>query len=38
MDWDEPGSLTANGRPALEYGLRMSAMQEEWARWAAEQV
>lgn len=38
MDWDEPGSLTANGRLALEYGLRLTAMQEEWAHWAAGQV
>lgn len=38
LDWDEPGELTANGRLALEYGLRFTAMQEEWARWAAEQT
>ncbi|MDF9814430.1 PadR family transcriptional regulator [Streptomyces sp. SPB162] len=26
------------GRLALEYGLRFTAMQEEWAHWAADQV
>ncbi|MGH3165405.1 MAG: PadR family transcriptional regulator [Trebonia sp.] len=38
MDWDEPGMLTANGRLALEYGLRLTAMQEDWARWAVTQI
>jgi DNA-binding PadR family transcriptional regulator len=38
MDWNEPGTLTANGRLALEYGLRLTVMQEEWARWAVEQI
>jgi PadR family transcriptional regulator, regulatory protein AphA len=38
VDWSEPGTLTANGRLALEYGLRLTAMQEEWARWAAKQI
>jgi DNA-binding PadR family transcriptional regulator len=33
---EEP--LAVNGRLALEFGLRLAAMQEEWARWAAEQV
>ncbi|GAA3053764.1 hypothetical protein GCM10020000_39630 [Streptomyces olivoverticillatus] len=37
VDWgDDP--LSVNGRLALEYGLRFSAMYEEWARWAAEQI
>lgn len=35
---NEPGRLTANGRLALEYGLRLTAMQEEWADWAAKQI
>lgn len=35
---NEPGMLTANGRLALEYGLRLTAMQEEWANWAVKQV
>ena len=35
---NEPGMLTANGRLALEYGLRLTAMQEEWACWAAKQI
>lgn len=38
LDWSEEGMLTANGRLALEYGLRLTAMQEEWARWAAKLV
>lgn len=38
VDWSEEGMLTANGRIALEYGLRFFAMQEEWARWAAQQI
>jgi PadR family transcriptional regulator AphA len=33
---DDP--LAVYGRLALEYGLRLTAMQEEWARWAVEQV
>lgn len=37
VDWgDDP--LSVNGRLALEYGLRFSAMREEWARWAAERI
>ncbi|MFF4750746.1 PadR family transcriptional regulator [Streptomyces sp. NPDC002514] len=38
VDWTEEGRLTANGALALEFGLRFTAMQEEWARWAAELV
>lgn len=30
--------LSVYGRLALEYGLRMTAMHEEWASWAQEQV
>ncbi|HEY3607885.1 MAG TPA: helix-turn-helix transcriptional regulator [Pseudonocardiaceae bacterium] len=37
-DWTEAGMLTANGRLSLEYGLRFTAMREEWARWAAKQI
>ncbi len=37
-DWTEAGMLTANGRLALEFGLRFTAMREEWARWAAKQL
>lgn len=36
-EWDEE-MISVYGRIALEYGLRMSATQEEWARWAAEEV
>ncbi|REK89118.1 PadR family transcriptional regulator [Streptomyces inhibens] len=35
--WDEE-MISVYGRIALEYGLRMSATQEEWARWAADEV
>lgn len=35
--WDDE-MISVYGRIALEYGLRMSAAQEEWARWAAEEV
>jgi DNA-binding PadR family transcriptional regulator len=38
LDWSEEGMLTANGRLALEYGLRTYAMQEQWAQWAIEQI
>nr|WP_254462165.1 hypothetical protein [Streptomyces lydicus] len=36
-EWDEE-MISVYGRIALEYGLRISAMQEEWARWAADEV
>ncbi|MFE3181483.1 PadR family transcriptional regulator [Streptomyces violascens] len=37
IDWgDDP--ISVHGRLALEYGKRLSAMHEEWARWAAEQL
>ncbi|MBY8881335.1 PadR family transcriptional regulator [Actinacidiphila acidipaludis] len=36
----DPGAnaLSVHGRLALEYGLRLAALQEEWARWAAGQI
>ncbi|MHA6760887.1 PadR family transcriptional regulator [Streptacidiphilus sp. PAMC 29251] len=37
IEWDG-GMLSTNGRLALEFGLRFTAMREEWARWAVEQV
>jgi hypothetical protein len=37
MDWEE-GPLAVYGHLALEFGLRLTAMQEEWARWATEQI
>ncbi len=37
VDWED-GALSIHGRLALEYGLRQSAMQEEWARWAAAEI
>jgi hypothetical protein len=30
--------LSVNGKLALEYGLRLRAMEEQWARWAADQI
>ncbi|MGW3007252.1 PadR family transcriptional regulator [Streptomyces sp. NPDC001219] len=36
-EWDEE-MISVYGRIALEYGLRISAVQEEWARWAADEV
>ncbi|WP_116212903.1 PadR family transcriptional regulator [Streptomyces olivoreticuli] len=37
IDWgDDP--LSVNGRLTLEYGLRFTAMREEWARWAAGEI
>lgn len=36
-DWDD-GPLTTHGRLALEYGLRLAAMQRDWAAWAAAQI
>jgi PadR family transcriptional regulator, regulatory protein AphA len=37
VDWGED-MISVNGRITLEFGLRQSAMREEWARWAAEQL
>lgn len=37
VDWGDD-MLSVNGRLALEYGLRLRAMEEEWARWAAAQI
>lgn len=37
VDWGDD-QISTYGRLALEYGLRLTAMQEEWARWAAEQI
>lgn len=37
VDWGDD-HISVYGRLALEYGLRLTAMQEEWARWAAAQV
>jgi DNA-binding PadR family transcriptional regulator len=37
VDWGD-GALSHHGRLALEYGLRFTAMQEEWARWAGRQL
>ncbi|MFF9480514.1 PadR family transcriptional regulator [Streptomyces sp. NPDC014733] len=36
-EWDDE-MLSVYGRLALEYGLRMTAAQEEWARWAAKEI
>ncbi|MFI1583211.1 PadR family transcriptional regulator [Embleya sp. NPDC020630] len=37
VPWDD-SPLSMYGRVALEYGLRLSQMQRDWAEWAAEQV
>jgi DNA-binding PadR family transcriptional regulator len=37
VDWGDD-RISVYGRLALEFGLRMTAMQEEWAQWAREQV
>ncbi|WP_405584254.1 PadR family transcriptional regulator [Streptomyces sp. NBC_01190] len=37
VEWGDD-ALSVYGRLALEYGLRLTAMQEEWARWAVERV
>ncbi len=37
QDWDD-GPLASQGRLALEYGLRITTTQVEWAEWAAEQI
>jgi PadR family transcriptional regulator, regulatory protein AphA len=37
VDWGDD-MLSVNGKLALEYGLRLRAMEEQWARWAAEQI
>ncbi|MFB7630733.1 PadR family transcriptional regulator [Streptomyces sp. NPDC056149] len=36
-EWDDE-MISVYGRIALEYGLRMTATMEEWARWAADEV
>lgn len=37
VDWGDD-RLSVHGRLALEYGLRLTAMQEEWAKWAVGQI
>jgi DNA-binding PadR family transcriptional regulator len=37
VDWGDD-HVSVYGRLALEFGLRLAVMQEEWARWAAEQL
>jgi len=37
ISWDDD-LLAVKGRLALEYGLRLRAMEEDWARWAARQL
>ncbi|SNT49143.1 PadR family transcriptional regulator [Actinacidiphila glaucinigra] len=38
VDWDEGGDLAFYGRLTLEWGLRFTRMQQEWAAWAAEHI
>ncbi|MET9360013.1 PadR family transcriptional regulator [Streptomyces sp. NPDC006632] len=37
IDWGDD-RISVHGRLALEYGKRLSAMHEEWARWAAQEL
>jgi DNA-binding PadR family transcriptional regulator len=37
VDWSDGDSLFY-GRAALEYGLRMKAMEADWARWLAKSI
>jgi PadR family transcriptional regulator, regulatory protein AphA len=37
VDWDD-GPLSTHGRLAFEYGLRLAAMQRDWAQWAATEL
>jgi PadR family transcriptional regulator, regulatory protein AphA len=38
IDWTRQDTISTNGRLVMEYGLRLTAMYEEWAHWAAQQV
>ncbi|WP_329462255.1 hypothetical protein [Streptomyces sp. NBC_01431] len=38
IDWDDGAPFSAGGRLALEYGLRLRAMEEGWALRAVAQV
>lgn len=37
VDWDD-SDLSVYGRIAMEWGERFAAMNQEWARWALEQI
>ncbi|WP_067566468.1 hypothetical protein [Nocardia acidivorans] len=37
VDWDDT-DLSIDGRIAMEWGERFAAMNQEWARWALEQI
>ncbi|MRH88088.1 PadR family transcriptional regulator [Nocardia sp. SYP-A9097] len=37
VDWDD-SDLSVYGRMAMEWGERFAAMNQEWARWALEQI
>lgn len=38
VDWENGGNLATYGRIALEWGLRFTKMQREWAEWALERI
>jgi DNA-binding PadR family transcriptional regulator len=38
VDWDTGDEGLFYGRAALEYGLRLSAMEAEWARWVVDAI
>jgi DNA-binding PadR family transcriptional regulator len=37
VEWGDD-QLSVHGRLALEYGMRLADMQQQWARWAAERI
>jgi len=37
VDWGDD-DMSVYGRLALEFGLRQTALREEWAKWAAERI
>jgi DNA-binding PadR family transcriptional regulator len=38
VDWDTGDDGLFYGRAALEYGLRLSAMEAQWARWVVDAI
>lgn len=38
IDWDSGENLATYGRISLEWGLRFTRMQREWAEWALERI
>lgn len=38
MEWGGDSDVGFYGRAALEFGLRIEAMEAEWARWVVEEI